>query len=108
MAEGWARHLGLECASAGTDPASNVASNAVTVMTEVGVDISQQTPSLVDDFSPEDFDLIFSMGCGVSCPNILLDGDWEVADPFGQSLDIYRKTRDEIVRRVNQLAEARE
>jgi protein-tyrosine-phosphatase len=48
------------------------------------------------------------MGCGVSCPNITFDGDWEVADPFGQSLDIYRKTRDEIERRVNQLAEARE
>ena len=108
MAEGWARHLGLDCASAGTDPASSVAGNAVTVMAEVGVDISQQTPSLVDDFSPEDFDLIFSMGCGVSCSNIQLDGDWELADPVGQSLDIYRKTRDEIERRVNQLAVPRE
>ncbi len=104
MAEGWARHLGLDCASAGTHPATGVAGNAVVVMAEVGVDISQQTPSLVDDFSPGDFDLIFSMGCGVYCPNIPLDGDWELADPVGQSLAVYRKTRDEIERNVRKLA----
>ena len=108
MAEGWARHLGLDCASAGTVPASSVASDAITVMAEVEIDISQQTPSLVDDFSPGDFDLIFSMGCGVYCPNIPLNGDWELADPIGQSLDIYRKTRDEIEQRVKQLAVPRE
>ena len=108
MAEGWARHLGLDCASAGTVPASSVAGNAITVMAEVGIDISQQTPSLVDDSSPGDFDLIFSMGLGVYCPNIPLNGDWELADPIGQSLDIYRKTRDEIEQRVKQLAVPRE
>ena len=36
------------------------------------------------------------MGCGVSCPNIPLDGDWELDDPVGQSMDVYRYTRDAI------------
>ena len=30
------------------------------------------------------------MGCGVSCPNIPLNGDWELDDPVGQSMDVYR------------------
>ena len=39
MAEGWARHLGIDAASAGTRPGSNVAANAVAVMAEKGIDI---------------------------------------------------------------------
>ena len=32
-------------------------------------------------------------------------GDWELDDPVGQSLDVYRSTRDEIERRVRGLIE---
>ena len=42
MAEGWARHLGLEAASAGTIPGGVVATNAVEFMREQ----LQQRPSL--------------------------------------------------------------
>ena len=105
MAEGWAKHLGMDAASAGTHPASSVATNAVAVMNEIGIDISAQAPNLIDDYNPDDFDLIFSMGCGVSCPNVPLNGDWELEDPVGQSLDVYRSTRDEIERRVRELVE---
>ena len=103
MAEGWARHLGLESASAGTHPGSNVAVNAVSVMAEVGIDISQQSPTQVDDIDHSIYDKIFSMGCGVSCPNIPLNGDWELEDPVGQSIDVYRSTRDAIERHVRSL-----
>ena len=72
MAEGWARHLGLEAASAGTHPGPSVAKNAVIVMAEIGIDISSQVPSHIDDFDHSQFDKVFSMGCGVSCPNIPL------------------------------------
>ena len=96
MAEGWARHLGIEASSAGTNPGSNVASNAVAVMAEKGIDISQQTPSNIDDFDHTAFDKVFSMGCGVKCPNIPLNGDWQLDDPVGRSIEVYQKTRDEI------------
>ena len=107
MAEGWARHLGLEAASAGTSagPDSSVAENAVAVMAENGIDISDQQPSLVDDVDHTTFDKVFSMGCGVSCPNIPFDGDWKLDDPFGNSLDDYRKTRDAIEAHVRGLIE---
>ena len=107
MAEGWARHLGLEAASAGTSagPGSSVAANAVVVMDEKGIDISHQQPSLVDDVDHTTFDKVFSMGCGVSCPNFHLDGDWELDDPVGKSRDEYRKTRDAIEAHVRALIE---
>ncbi len=105
MAEGWARHLGLGAASAGTTPGDVVASHAVEVMAEKGIDISQQQPTLVGDVDHTTFDKVFSMGCGVSCPNIPLDGDWELDDPVGKSLDHYRKTRDAIEAHVRGLIE---
>ncbi len=105
MAEGWARHLGLDVASAGTIPGEVVAPNAVRVMGEKDIDISHQQPTLVDDLDHTSFDKVFSMGCGVSCPNIPLDGDWELGDPVGKSLDEYRKTRDAIEAHVRGLIE---
>jgi len=105
MAEGWARHLGLEAVSAGTHPGSTVAANAIAVMAEKGIDISVQTPSKVDDFDHTTFDKVFSMGCGVQCPNIPLHGDWQLDDPVGHSLDVYRETRDVIEGQVRSLLE---
>ena len=105
MAEGWARHLGLEAASAGTNAGSEVATNAVAVMKEKGIDISGQAPSQIDDLDHRTFDKVFSMGCGVSCPNIPLDGDWELRDPHGHSIEAYRRTRDRIEAHVRALIE---
>ena len=107
MAEGWARHLGLDAASAGTSagPGSSVAENAVAVMAEKGIDISHQQPSLVNDVDHTTFDKVFSMGCGVSCPDIPLDGDWDLDDPVGKSLDADRTTRDAIEAHVRTLIE---
>ena len=105
MAEGWARHLGIDAASAGTNPGPNVAENAVSVMAEKGIDISQQSPALIDDFDHTTFDKVFSMGCGVQCPNIPLNGDWELDDPVGHDIDVYRKTRDAIEAHVRALIE---
>ena len=105
MAEGWARHLGIDASSAGTHPGSNVATNAVAVMAEKGIDISQQSPSQVDDFDHTTFDKVFSMGCGVRCPNIPLNGDWELDDPVGYGIDVYRKTRDAIEANIRRLIE---
>tara|TARA_Y100001960_G_C14000658_1_gene506608 strand:+ start:152 stop:466 length:315 start_codon:yes stop_codon:yes gene_type:complete len=103
MAEGWARFLGLEAASAGTIPGVAVASNAIAVMAEKGIDIAHQQPKQVDDVDHTTFQKVFSMGCGVSCPDISISGDWELDDPVGQSIEAYRKTRDAIEQQVRNL-----
>lgn len=108
MAEGLARSLGFEVASAGTEPAERVAPKAVEVMAEVGLDISAHVPSVVDPFSGEldAYDRVISMGCGVeeSCPALKADEDWGLDDPVGHGIEVYRSTRDEIRRRVLALA----
>ncbi len=103
MAEGIARSLGHNPSSAGTHPAHTVNPNAIIACEEIGIDISKQIPKNVDRFSAKDFDLVISMGCGVSCPTMRIDQDWELEDPVGQSLEVYRNTRDEIQRRLESL-----
>ena len=103
MAEGIAQSIGHEAASAGTHPAPKVSENAVLVCNEMGIDISHQHPKSVDGFSAEDWDMVISMGCGVSCPTMRIDQDWELDDPVNQSIEVFRETRDAIVEHLKAL-----
>ena len=110
MAEGFASQYGkVKVLSAGTKPGDKVASKAVEVMQEKGIDITGQHPKLLTGDMVEKADICISMGCGVeeSCPAPLLDKfiDWGLEDPWGQSLEKYRETRDEIEKRVKKLLE---
>lgn len=106
MAEGFARAAGLEAESAGTEPAASVSCLAIEAMREAGIDISGHTPKPLDwDRLPE-FDRTITMGCGVaeSCPSLRTDEDWDLDDPVGQPMAVFRDIRNEIRRRVAQLA----
>ena len=103
IAEGIARSFGFSASSAGTHPAISINQKAIMVCEEIGIDISHQFPKSLDLFTPEDFDFIISMGCGVSCPSIRIDEDWELEDPVGKSEDFFRDIRDEIQRRLESL-----
>lgn len=112
MAEGFARNCGsgvLEAQSSGTMPASFVAPKAIEVMAEKGIDISHQTPTLLDPARLGDFDILVSMGCGVqeTCPVIYLKDftDWGLDDPMGHPIRKYREVRDKIERLVLELIE---
>ena len=100
MAEGIARHLGHEAASAGTHPASQVSAHALKVREMKGIATDGLEPKSVDLFNAEDFDMVISMGCGVSCPAMRIDQDWELEDPVGQSLAVFEATAHEIERRM--------
>ena len=100
MAEGIARHHGHEAASAGTHPASQVSENALRVLESKGIATDGLEPKSVDLFNAEDFDMVISMGCGVSCPMMRIDQDWELDDPVGQSLAVFEATAQEIERRM--------
>jgi len=100
MAEGIARLHGHEAYSAGTHPAEKISQHALTILTNMGHDTSSMSPKNIDKFNPDDFDLVISMGCGVQCPAIKLDDDWELEDPVGQSLGVFEKTAKEIERRI--------
>lgn len=109
MAEGFAKEYGsdiLDVYSAGTDPADQVKANAVQAMKEKDIDISDQYPKLLGDI-PEELDILITMGCGVECPVIpcKMREDWGLDDPAGEPIEVFRKTRDIIEKKVKNLIE---
>ena len=112
MAEGWLRHLhgdGFNAFSAGIET-HGLNSNAVKVMAEAGVDISNHRSQLLSEFDNQPLDYVITV-CGhanESCP--VFPGDTKVIhvgfdDPpklalvfedEEAKLDCYRKVRDEI------------
>ncbi|GAC1613227.1 MAG: arsenate reductase ArsC [Candidatus Dormibacteraceae bacterium] len=113
MAAGFLRHLGrgrVEVLSAGSDPADRVNPAAVAVMAEVGIDISEEHPKLLQDSAVHQADVVVTMGCGDACP--IYPGrryeDWELTDPADLDIEEVRPIRDEIERRVRQLLAALE
>lgn len=107
MAEGWAKKLGsdvLEVYSAGTEEYPEVKPLAVQVMKEVGVDMTGHYPKLLSDI-PEEVDILITMGCNVVCPFVpnSHSEDWGLEDPSGGPIEDYRKTRDLIKEKVEDL-----
>jgi arsenate reductase (thioredoxin) len=96
------RHAGR---SAGTTPGERVHPEVIEVMKEMGIDLRDSRPKLLDTTDAEWADLVVTMGCGDKCPYI--PGrryvDWDLPDPKGQPIDVVRATRDEIARRVEAL-----
>ncbi len=110
MAEGFAKTLGegkIKVTSSGLE-ASRVHPTAIEVMSEVGIDLSNQTSEPLSDFNAEDYDAVISMcGCGVNLPPEWVTQevfeDWELDDPDGQAIKTFYRVRDEIKERVAKL-----
>jgi arsenate reductase len=96
-----------EARSAGTTPADRVHPEVITVMAELGVDLSSRQPQKLSRKDAEWADVVVTMGCGDECPYIPGKRylDWDLEDPKGQSLKAVRETRDEIERRVRALVD---
>jgi glutathione/glutaredoxin type arsenate reductase len=107
MAEGFAKTLGagkIAVSSSGLEK-SEVDPIAIQVMSEIGIDISNQTSKPLSDFNSEDYDAVISLcGCGVNLPEawVLREvfADWQLDDPEGESMDTFRRVRDEVKERV--------
>lgn len=112
MAEGFLKAFdsSWEVHSAGTQPSGEVHPKAVEVMSEVGVDLSQNYPKKVDGFLNQTFDYVITVcgGAKESCPvftgnvkNSIHIGFDDPADAEGTEEEIFfefRRIRDEILR----------
>jgi arsenate reductase (thioredoxin) len=91
--------------SAGSVPASEINPSVVTVMGEVGLDVSQEFPKPLTTEAVQASDVVITMGCGDACP--IFPGkrylDWELPDPAGLPIGQVRDVRDEIDTRVRAL-----
>jgi arsenate reductase len=92
--------------SAGTEPAARVHPEVVQVMNEVGIDLSDKRPRRLSLALAEQADVVVTMGCGDACPYIPGKRyvDWDLPDPKGRPIEEVRGLRDEIDRRVTELA----
>ncbi len=110
MAEGFARTLGegkISVNSSGLE-ASQVNPTAIEVMSEIDLDISEQTSKPLSNFKAEDYDIVISLcGCGVNLPEEWVVRevfqDWQLDDPDGQPIATFRRVRDEVKERVEKL-----
>ena len=112
MAEGFAKTLGkgqIEVTSSGLED-SQVRSEAIAIMKEIGIDITDQTSKALGEFKAEDFDVVISLcGCWVNLPEEWLlreiFEDWQLDDPAEQP-EIFPRVRDEIKEKVTQLIDS--
>ena len=97
-----------EAQSAGTAPANHVHECVVTVMRELGIDLSDRKPRVLTTELARWADVVVTMGCGDECP--VVPGrryiDWDLQDPKDLPVEDIRAIRDDISGRVGALVES--
>jgi arsenate reductase (thioredoxin) len=111
IAEGFFRKYapeGYESLSAGTKPTSQINPLAIQVMNEIGIDISKQKSKDLTEDMMRNSAKIINMGCMDKefCPTLFIPKviDWGIEDPKDKSVERVREIRDEIERRIKELA----
>src|SRR5215207_10768784 len=111
MAEGFFRKYspeGYEPVSAGTKPVSEINPSAIQVMNELGIDISKQKSKDLTEDMIRNSDKIINMGCMEKdfCPTLFIPKviEWGIEDPKSKPIEKVREIRDEIERRIKELA----
>lgn len=120
MAEGMLRAWGgdrFEAFSAGTE-ATRVRPEAVEVMNELGIDISDQTSETLEPYVGQPFDWLVTVcdqakeACP-TLPGVARQAHWSVADPSTSGgdeetrLEAFRAARDDLAGRVRSFLEGR-
>jgi len=111
MAEGLLRHIAgdqFEVFSAGTRPVG-LNPNAVTAMSEIGINIAGSRSKSVDEFAGQRFDYVFTVcdNAKESCP-VFPGGGKKLhesfqdpaAAPADKQLGVFREVRDQIAERL--------
>ena len=90
--------------SAGTTPGERVHPAVVTVMSEIGIDLSGARPKALTDALQHAADRAVTMGCGDACPLVRAPvTDWKLTDPKDAPIEDVRAIRDDIAKRVETL-----
>ncbi|WP_019178961.1 arsenate reductase ArsC [Microbacterium yannicii] len=108
MAAALTRHIAgdrVHVRSAGSQPGERILPDVAVVLTEIGLDVTDEFPKPLTDDVVRAADAVITMGCGDACP--LYPGkrylDWQLDDPAGLDLDGVRRVRDDIRARVEHL-----
>jgi len=119
IAEGFCKYFAkiygknIEIYSAGSDPTGYIHPLAIKVMSEIGIDISNQYSKSINEIPYKELNLVITV-CGdakESCPIIpgIKTEHWEIPDPNKfegteeEKLEYFRKVRDQIKNKVEKL-----
>ncbi len=111
LAEGIARHLApsdVEILSAGSNP-GGVKSEVLKVLSEIGINTAGLYSKSVQDIDSKGIDAVITLCAEEVCPVFLgkaIRLHWGLSDPSsevdaGKRLDAFRKTRDELIKRIS-------
>lgn len=94
--------------SAGTQPATRLHPEVVTVMRARGIDLSNQSPQKLTPELAATAQWLITMGCGDECPVVpgTRRDDWPIQDPKGQPADTVNAIIDDIDARVRRLLDS--
>jgi protein-tyrosine-phosphatase len=109
MSQAFAKMLGggsVKAYSAGSKPSGRINQKAIVAMKEMGYDLKNHRPKLLEEvkeYAP--FDVVVTMGCGDACPWMPAKQfiEWDIPDPREMNEDDFRKVRDLIKEKVEQL-----
>jgi arsenate reductase len=111
MAEAIARHTAadvIEASSAGLVPFGEVPATTLAVLRERGISADGQTskPLRAEDVSAADIvvNMTGRSGAAIFSGPMARIEDWDVGDPYGLDLAVYRAICDQIEARVEELA----
>lgn len=99
----------VEVYSAGTEPGTAVNALSAESLLEVGVDVTDETPTLIDPQLVRDVDVVVTLGREAHVepvPGTLFE-NWDTAEPSERGIDgidRMRLVRDDIAARVTDLA----
>ena len=95
----------LIASSAGLAPTEAIPLDTVEAMREKNIDVSGHVPALYEPFEAMDYDLVVNMAGfklpGPPDPKELIE--WNVNDPYGAPVEVYRVVRDDLEHRVMRL-----
>lgn len=109
MAEALARHFHsdvIEASSAGISPFGRVVDSTRAVLLERGIPIGSQYSKGLQEAPAENADLVVNMS-GLPGKTMFPSSrvlDWDVGDPYGEDVSVYREICDAIEQRLHELA----
>jgi protein-tyrosine-phosphatase len=77
----------------------------IEVMKEKGIELSGKRPKSLNELPSIEMDYLVTMGCEETCPAVLTKKiiEWEIPDPKGKSIHVFREVRDLIENKVRNL-----
>lgn len=98
----------IKAYSAGSKPSGRINPKAIEAMQECGYDLTSHSSKGLSEFNGKEVYAAITMGCGDECPLVVAQHriDWKIPDPRDMTPAEFRKVRDLIESKVQELLQS--